>query len=140
MALQVSITGESIMNFATRAIHVGQEAEPISGATIVPIFQTSTYTQEGIGRHKGYEYARTGNPTRTALEQCLASLENAKYGLCFASGLGASNTVMNLLSSGDHVICADDVYGGTYRLFELVYSRYGLKFSWVDMTNPENVS
>jgi cystathionine beta-lyase/cystathionine gamma-synthase len=128
------------MNFATRAIHVGQEAEPISGATIVPIFQTSTYTQEGIGKHKGYEYARTGNPTRTALEQCLASLENAKYGLCFASGLGASNTVMNLLSAGDHVICADDVYGGTYRLFELVFGRYGLKFSWVDMTNPENVS
>jgi len=128
------------MKFATRAIHVGQEADPTTGATIVPIYQTSTYTQEAIGKHKGYEYARTGNPTRTALEQCLASLENARYGLCFASGLVASNTVMNLLSAGDHVICADDVYGGTYRLFELVLKRYGLSYSWVDMTNPENVS
>ncbi len=128
------------MNFATRAIHVGQEAEPVTGATIVPIFQTSTYTQDGIGNHKGYEYARTGNPTRTALESCLASLENAKHGLCFASGLAATNTVMNLLSAGDHVICADDVYGGTYRLFELVWKRYGLTFSWVDMTNPDNVA
>ncbi|GJQ25216.1 MAG: cystathionine beta-lyase [Phycisphaerae bacterium] len=128
------------MNFATRAIHVGQEAEPVTGATIVPIFQTSTYTQDGIGKHKGYEYARTGNPTRTALESCLASLENARHGLCFASGLAATNTVMNLLSAGDHVICADDVYGGTYRLFELVWKRYGLTFSWVDMTNPDNVA
>lgn len=128
------------MNFATRAIHVGQEAEPVTGATIVPIFQTSTYTQDGIGNHKGYEYARTGNPTRTALESCLASLENAKHGLCFASGLAATNTVMNLLSAGDHVICADDVYGGTYRLFELVWKRYGLTFSWVDMTNPDDVA
>jgi cystathionine beta-lyase/cystathionine gamma-synthase len=128
------------MNFATRAIHVGQEAEPVTGATIVPIFQTSTYTQEAIGRHKGYEYARTGNPTRTALETCLASLENARHGLCFASGLAATNTVMNLLSAGDHVVCADDVYGGTYRLFELVWKRYGLTFSWVDMTSPENAS
>ncbi len=128
------------MKFATRAIHVGQEAEPVTGATIVPIFQTSTYTQEGIGQHKGYEYARTGNPTRTALESCLASLENAKYGLCFASGSAASATVMNLLSAGDHVICADDVYGGTYRLFELVFTRYGLQYSWVDMTNPEIVA
>lgn len=128
------------MKFATRAIHVGQEAEPVTGATIVPIFQTSTYTQEGIGQHKGYEYARTGNPTRTALEACLASLENAKFGLCFASGSAASATVMNLLSAGDHVICADDVYGGTYRLFELVFTRYGLQYSWVDMTNPDNVA
>lgn len=128
------------MKFATRAIHVGQEAEPVTGATIVPIFQTSTYTQEGIGQHKGYEYARTGNPTRSALEACLASLENAKFGLCFASGSAASATVMNLLSAGDHVICADDVYGGTYRLFELVFTRYGLQYSWVDMTNPDNVA
>lgn len=128
------------MKFATRAIHVGQEAEPVTGATIVPIFQTSTYTQEGIGQHKGYEYARTGNPTRTALEACLASLENAKFGLCFASGSAASATVMNLLSAGDHVICADDVYGGTYRLFELVFTRYGLQYTWVDMTNPDNVA
>lgn len=128
------------MNFATRAIHAGQDPDPATGATIVPIYQTSTYTQQGIGQHKGYEYARTGNPTRTALETCLASLEGAKYGLCFSSGLGASNTVMNLLSSGDHIVCADDVYGGTYRLFELVLKRYGLTFSWVDMTDPANVA
>jgi cystathionine beta-lyase/cystathionine gamma-synthase len=127
------------MEFSTRAIHVGQEADPTTGATIVPIYQTSTYTQEGIGKHKGYEYARTGNPTRTALEQCLASLEGAKFGLCFASGLAATNTAMNLLSAGDHVVCADDVYGGTFRLFELVLKRYGLDFSWVDMTNADNV-
>lgn len=127
------------MNFATRAIHVGQEADPATGATIVPIYQTSTYTQEGIGQHKGFEYSRTGNPTRAALEACLASLENAQYGLAFASGTAASAAVMNLLSPGDHVVCAEDVYGGTYRLFELVLKRYGISYSWVDMTNPEKV-
>lgn len=127
------------MNFATRAIHVGQEADPTTGATIVPIYQTSTYTQEGIGRHKGFEYSRTGNPTRAALESCLASLENGKHGLAFASGTAASAAIMNLLTSGDHIICADDVYGGTYRLFELVLKRYGLEYSWVDMTNADNV-
>lgn len=127
------------MQFSTRAIHVGQEADPATGATIVPIYQTSTYTQEGIGRHKGFEYSRTGNPTRAALEACLASLENGKHGLAFASGTAASAAVMNLLSSGDHVVCADDVYGGTYRLFELVLKRYGIEYSWVDMTNEVNV-
>ena len=127
------------MNFATRAIHVGQEADPGTGATIVPVFQTSTYTQQGIGQHKGYEYARTGNPTRTALEQCLASLEGATHGLAFASGTAASQGVMTLLSAGDHVICADDVYGGTYRLFELVLKRFGLQYSWIDMTDAANV-
>lgn len=120
------------MKFATKAIHVGQEPDPTTGAIITPIYQTSTYVQEEIGKHKGYEYARTGNPTRTALEQCLASLENGKYGLCFSSGLGATNTVMNLLSAGDHVVVGEDVYGGTYRIFEKVYGRYGLTFSWVD--------
>jgi len=127
------------MNFSTRAIHVGQDADPSTGATIVPIFQTSTFTQDGLGRHKGYEYARTGNPTRTALEQCLASLEGAAHGLAFGSGTAASQGIMTLLSSGDHVICADDVYGGTYRLFELVLKRFGLSYSFVDMTNPANV-
>jgi len=127
------------MNFATRAIHVGQDADPGTGATIVPVFQTSTYTQQGIGQHKGYEYARTGNPTRTALEQCLASLEGATHGLAFASGTAASQAVMTLLSAGDHVICADDVYGGTYRLFELVLKRFGLQYSWIDMTDAANV-
>jgi cystathionine beta-lyase/cystathionine gamma-synthase len=127
------------MKFATRAIHVGQAADPSTGATIVPIFATSTYTQEGIGRHKGFEYSRTGNPTRAALEACLASLEGAKHGLAFASGTAASAAVMNLLGAGDHVVCADDVYGGTYRLFELVLKRYGLSYSWIDMTDPTNV-
>ena len=127
------------MEFATRAIHVGQEADPTTGATIVPIYQTSTYTQEGIGRHKGFEYSQTNNPTRAALEQCLAALEGAKFGLAFASGTAASAAVMTLLSPGDHVVCADDVYGGTYRLFELVLKRYGLEYAWVDMTDPDQV-
>ncbi|MFQ5430450.1 MAG: cystathionine gamma-synthase [Phycisphaerae bacterium] len=127
------------MQFSTRAIHVGQQADPATGATIVPIYQTSTYTQEAIGRHKGYEYSRTGNPTRTALETCLASLEDGKHGLAFASGTAAAAAVMNLLSPGDHIICADDVYGGTYRLFELVLKRYGLQYDWIDMTDPQNV-
>ena len=94
------------MDFETRAIHDGQEPDPATGAVITPIYQSSTYAQDDVGVNKGYDYSRAGNPTRTALEACLASLENAKYGLCFASGLGASNTVMNLLSAGDHVICA----------------------------------
>src|SRR5213080_2409470 len=98
------------MEFATRAIHVGQEADPTTGATVVPIYQTSTFTQEALGKHRGYEYARTGNPTRTALEQCLASLEGGAYGLAFASGLAATSTVLNLLSSGDHVVVAEDLY------------------------------
>ncbi len=128
------------MKFSTKAIHVGQGADPTHGATIVPIVQTSTYTQDGLGRHKGYEYARTGNPTRTALQECLASLENAKHGLCFASGLAATHAVTTLLSAGDHVICGDDVYGGTYRIFELVLTRFGLSFSFVDMTDPRRVA
>jgi cystathionine beta-lyase/cystathionine gamma-synthase len=127
------------MKFATRAIHAGQAPDPTTGATIVPIYQTSTYTQDGIQQHKGYEYSRTGNPTRTALETCLASLEGGKHGLAFASGTAAAGAVLNLLNAGDHVICADDVYGGTYRLFELVLKRYGLSFSWIDMTDPEAV-
>src|ERR1043165_2412946 len=98
------------MRFATRAIHVGQEADPTTGATVVPIYQTSTLTQEALGQHRGYEYARTGNPTRTALETCLASLEGGRYGLAFASGLAATNTVLNLLSAGDHVVAAEDLY------------------------------
>jgi cystathionine beta-lyase/cystathionine gamma-synthase len=127
------------MKFATRAIHAGQAPDPTTGATIVPIYQTSTYTQDGIQQHKGYEYSRTGNPTRTALETCLASLEGGEHGLAFASGTAAAGAVLNLLNAGDHVICADDVYGGTYRLFELVLKRYGLSFSWIDMTDPEAV-
>lgn len=127
------------MNFATRAIHVGQEADPATGATIVPIYQTSTYTQEGIGQHKGYEYSREGNPTRSALEACLASLEGARFGSAFASGIGAAAAVMNLLNPGDQVVCGVDVYGGTYRLFDGVLKRYGLEFVWVDMADPDHV-
>lgn len=127
------------MHFSTRAIHVGQEADPTTGATIVPIYQTSTYTQEGIENHKGYEYSRTGNPTRTALEKCIASLENGKYGLAFASGCAATTTVMSLLNAGDHIVASDDLYGGTYRLFQRVLTKLGLTFSFIDMANLDAV-
>ncbi len=124
------------MKFSTKAIHVGQEAEPVTGATVLPIFQTSTYTQEEIGKHKGYEYSRTGNPTRKALEECLASLEEAEYGLAFASGLAATAAVLSILRPGDHVLAAADLYGGTYRLFEKVYRPLGIDFSYVEDGKP----
>ncbi|MEW6635909.1 MAG: cystathionine gamma-synthase [Actinomycetota bacterium] len=128
------------MRFATRAIHAGQDPDPATGATIVPIYQTSTYTQEAPGRHKGYEYSRTGNPTRTALEECIASLEGGRFGLAFASGLAATAAVMSLLSPGDHVVAGDDLYGGTYRLFERVLREgNGLDFDFVDTTDPASV-
>jgi cystathionine gamma-lyase len=128
------------MRFATRAIHVGQEPDPTTGATITPIYQTSTYTQEAPGQHKGYEYSRTANPTRTALEECVASLERGDYGLAFASGLAATIATMNILSSGDHVVAGDDLYGGTYRLFDKVLPRTGgLEFSYADTTDPRTV-
>lgn len=123
------------MKFSTKAIHVGQDPDPTTGAIITPIFQTSTYVQEGLGKHKGFEYARTQNPTRSALEECLASLEGGKFALSFGSGLAAEGNIINLLSSGDHVICGDDVYGGTYRLFEKVWKRYGLTFTFVDASD-----
>lgn len=119
------------MKFATRAIHAGQEPDPTTGAIMTPIYQTSTYAQAGLGEHKGYEYARTGNPTRTALESCIASLENGKYGLAFASGLAAEHAVLNLLSAGDHIVSCDDLYGGTYRLFERIMGRYQVTTSYV---------
>lgn len=119
------------MEFATRAIHAGQPADPSTGATITPIFQTSTYTQEGLGENKGFEYSRTGNPTRAALETCLASLENARFGLAFASGMAATSAILSLLESGDHVVACDDLYGGTYRLFERVLRKAGLTFDYV---------
>ncbi|HSL00248.1 MAG TPA: cystathionine gamma-synthase [Rubrobacteraceae bacterium] len=126
--------------FATRAIHSGQDPDPTTGATIVPIYQTSTYTQEAPGKHKGYEYSRTGNPTRAALEECVASLEEGDYGLAFASGLAATIAVMSLLSPGDHVVAGDDLYGGTYRLFDKVLPRTGgLEFTYADTTDPESV-
>ncbi len=126
--------------FATRAIHTSQEADPATGATIVPIYQTSTYTQEAPGQHKGYEYSRTGNPTRTALEECMAALEGAEHGLAFASGLAATMSVMSLLSPGDHVVAGDDLYGGTYRLFDKVLKEGNkLDFDYVDSTDPASV-
>ena len=125
--------------FATRAIHVGQDPESTTGAVIVPIYQTSTYAQKGVGEHSGYEYSRTDNPTRTALQECLATLEEGKYGLAFASGLGATTTLMLMLKAGDHVVCGDDVYGGTYRLFQRVLTDHGLRFDFVDTSDPEQV-
>jgi cystathionine beta-lyase/cystathionine gamma-synthase len=128
------------MRFATRAIHAGQDPDPATGATIVPIYQTSTYTQEAPGQHKGYEYSRTGNPTRTALEECVASLEGGEYGLAFASGLAATVATMSLLAPGDHVVAGDDLYGGTYRLFDKVLPRTGgLEFTYADTTDPKSV-
>ncbi len=117
---------------ATAAIHAGQDADPTTGALITPIYQTSTFVLEELGKNKGYQYARTHNPTRTALEDCLAELENARYALASASGLSAAATVLNLLSAGDHVICGEDVYGGVYRLFERVFKRYNIEFTYVN--------
>jgi cystathionine gamma-synthase/cystathionine gamma-lyase len=123
------------VKFSTKAIHVGQEADPTTGATIVPIYQTSTYTQTKVGEHKGFDYSRTVNPTRLALERQLASLEGARYGSAFASGMAATAAVLGLLSAGDHVVVSDDLYGGTYRLFARILQRYGLAFTYVDMTD-----
>ena len=122
-------------HFETRAIHAGQEPDPATGAVIVPIYQTATYAQGDVGVTKGYDYSRTANPTRAALEQCVASLEGGAYGLAFASGMGAITTLMLLLKSGDHVVVCDDAYGGTYRLFRRVLESYGLAFTFVDMTD-----
>jgi cystathionine beta-lyase/cystathionine gamma-synthase len=127
------------MKFSTKAIHVGQEADPTTGATIVPIYQTSTYTQDRVGDHKGFDYSRTINPTRVALEKQLASLEGGTFGSAFASGMAATAAVLNLLSAGDHAVVSDDLYGGTYRLFTRVLERYGLRFTYVDMTDLEAV-
>ncbi|MFP5263936.1 MAG: cystathionine gamma-synthase [Blastocatellia bacterium] len=127
------------MKFSTIAIHAGQEPDPTTGAVAVPIYQTSTYAQEGIGKHKGFEYARTQNPTRLALERNLAALENGKTCFAFASGMAATNAVMTLLKSGDHVIVSDNTYGGTFRLFDKVLRKYGLEFSYVDAREPQNV-
>lgn len=127
------------MRFSTRAIHVGQDADPATGATIVPVYQTSTYTQARVGEHKGFDYSRTINPTRLALEQQLASLEGARYGSAFASGMAATAAVLGLFSAGDHVVVSDDLYGGTYRLFSRVLERFGLTFTYVDMCDLDAV-
>jgi cystathionine beta-lyase/cystathionine gamma-synthase len=120
------------LGFATRAIHAGQEPEATTGAITVPIYQTSTYAQTAPGVHSGYDYSRTDNPTRTALQSALASLESAKYCLAFSSGMGAATTAMLLLKQGDHIISSRDVYGGTYRLFRRVLEQFGLRFSFVE--------
>lgn len=118
--------------FSTRAIHAGQEPDAETGAVVVPIYQTSTYAQSAVGEHKGYEYSRTGNPTRSALERCIASLEGGRHGLAFASGMAAESAIMQLLKPGDHTIAVDDLYGGTYRLFRRLLEPMGLTFSFVD--------
>jgi cystathionine beta-lyase/cystathionine gamma-synthase len=125
--------------FATRAIHEGQPPDPATGAVTVPIYQTSTYAQSEVGVHKGYDYSRTSNPTRAALEACLASLDGGRFGLAFASGMAAEDTLLHLFETGDHVVACDDVYGGTYRLFHRVLEKVGLRFSFVDATDVRNV-
>jgi cystathionine gamma-lyase/cystathionine beta-lyase/cystathionine gamma-lyase/homocysteine desulfhydrase len=126
------VTSDAPAGFATRCIHAGQRADPSTGAIITPIFQTSTYVQDALGQHKGYEYARTQNPTREALETNVASLESGREGFAFASGMAAIGAVASMLEAGDHVVVTDNTYGGTYRLFERVLSRYGLRFTYVD--------
>ena len=125
--------------FETRSIHAGGEPDAETGAVMPPIYATSTYVQDGPGEDRGYEYSRTGNPTRTALEENLAALEDAEYGRAFASGMASINTVLNLLEAGDHVVAGDDVYGGTHRLFRQVYEQYDLSFSFVDTTDHDAV-
>ncbi|HUJ76082.1 MAG TPA: cystathionine gamma-synthase [bacterium] len=127
------------MRFATKAVHAGQPPEPGTGAIMTPIYQTSTYVQPAPGEHKGYDYARTANPTRTALEANLAALEGAAHGICFASGMAAMDAVLRLLNAGDHVVACDDLYGGTYRLFTQVCSRFGLEFTFADMADARQV-
>ena len=127
------------MKFSTKAIHVGQEADSATGATIVPIYQTATFTQEAIGVLKGYDYSRSGNPTRDALENAVASLENGKYGLAFASGLAAETAILSILKPGDNIIASDDLYGGTYRLFTQVFSNLEITTTFVDGTNPQEI-
>ncbi len=127
------------MGFSTIAIHAGNEPDSATGAVSVPIYQTSTYAQEGLGKHKGYEYARTQNPTRAALEKNIAALEGARFGFAFASGMSATDSVLKLVKAGDHVILGDNTYGGTFRLFNKVLSNYGVQFDLVDTTNLEAV-
>lgn len=127
------------MKFNTKVIHGGQSHEPSTGAVMPPIFQTSTYAQSSPGRHKGYEYSRTGNPTRTALENALASIENGQFGLAFGSGLAAMDAVIKLLNSGDEVISTNDLYGGSYRLFTKIFERYGVKFHFVGMQDTKAI-
>ncbi len=126
------------MKFGTKAIHAGVEPDPSTGAIMTPIFQTSTYVQESPSKHKGYGYARGANPTRNALQKSIAALENGKFGLCFSSGMGATDAVIKLLKPGDEVITSNDLYGGSYRMFTKIYEKYGIKFHFIDLTNLDN--
>jgi cystathionine beta-lyase/cystathionine gamma-synthase len=127
------------MKFATKAIHAGIEPDPTTGAIMTPIYQTSTYVQESPGKHKGYEYSRTHNPTRTALQNALAALENGKHGICYASGLAATDAVLKLFRPGDEIIATNDIYGGTYRIMKKIYEPFGLIFHFVDMSNTQEI-
>jgi cystathionine beta-lyase/cystathionine gamma-synthase len=127
------------MGFSTKAIHSGQEPDPSTGAVTVPIYQTSTYAQEGLGKHKGFEYSRTQNPTRLALERNLAALEGGQFGLAFASGMAAIDATLRLVQPGEHVLVSDNTYGGTFRLFSKVLAQYGVDFSYTDTARLQNV-
>ncbi|MBK6640627.1 MAG: cystathionine gamma-synthase [Bacteroidetes bacterium] len=127
------------MKFGTKAIHAGQEPDPSTGAIMTPIYQTSTYVQESPGKHKGYAYARGKNPTRVALEKCIAAIENAKHGLCFSSGQGAEDAIIKLLRPGDEVIATDDLYGGSYRMFTKIFAHYGIVFHFVNMHDANEI-
>lgn len=126
------------MKFGTKAVHAGVEPDPTTGAIMTPIYQTSTYAQESPGKHKGYAYARGANPTRNALQKSIGSLENGKFGICFSSGMGATDAVIKLLSPGDEVITSNDLYGGSYRMFKRVYEKYGIKFHFLDLGDAKN--
>src|SRR6478735_11612637 len=126
--------------FGTRAIHAGADPDPSTGAIMTPIYQTSTYTQESPGKHKGYAYARGKNPTREALQHNIAALEKGKYCLCFSSGMGAIDAIIKLLRPGDEVITGDDLYGGSYRMFTRVFANYGIKFHFLDLSDPEIIN
>ena len=127
------------LRFGTRAVHGGTEPDPTTGAVMTPIYQTSTYAQSAPGIHKGYDYSRTINPTRESLEKAMAILEKGDYGIAFSSGMGAISSLLQLFKAGDHVVCSDDVYGGTFRLFDKIYRNFGMEFSFVDTSNIENI-
>ncbi|MBN8652959.1 MAG: cystathionine gamma-synthase [Cytophagales bacterium] len=128
------------MKFGTKAVHAGVEPDPSTGAIMTPIYQTSTYVQESPAKHKGYAYARGANPTRNALQKSIATLENGKHGICFSSGMGATDAVIKLLAPGDEVITSNDLYGGSYRMFKRVYEKFGIKFHFIDLTKTENLN
>jgi len=127
------------MKFNTKTIHAGVHPDTATGAIMTPIYQTSTYVQEGVGKHKGYEYSRTGNPTRNALENNIAAIESGNYGACFGSGLAAIDCLIKMLDPGDEVISTNDLYGGTYRIFTTIFEKYGIKFHFTPMGNSNDV-